>query len=78
MTEINVSAWTVAMEENGIGTTEIFNQMLVQGVKLDVVVFVEVPVACSHGGLVEEGLHIFSLMKEHGIDGCCKRVNIQK
>ena len=72
MTERDVFAWTaaigaMAMEGNGKGATELFYQMLVQGVKPDVVVFVQVLTACSHGGLVEEGLHIFSLMKDHGI-----------
>ena len=72
MTERDVSAWTaaigtMAMEGNGEGATGLFNQMLLQGVKPDVVLFVQVLTACSHGGLVEQGLHIFSLMEDHGI-----------
>lgn len=72
MTERDVSAWTaaigaMAMEGNGRGATGLFNQMLVQGLKPDVVVFVQLLTACSHGGLVEEGWHVFRLMKDHGI-----------
>ncbi|CBI26289.3 unnamed protein product, partial [Vitis vinifera] len=72
MTERDVSAWTaaigtMAMEGNGEGATGLFNQMLIQGVKPDVVLFVQVLTACSHGGQVEQGLHIFSLMEDHGI-----------
>lgn len=72
MTERDVSAWTaaigaMAVEGNGEGATGLFNQMLAQGVKPDVVVFVQVLTACSHAGLVEQGQHIFRLMEDHGI-----------
>ncbi|KAF7151498.1 hypothetical protein RHSIM_Rhsim02G0027300 [Rhododendron simsii] len=65
----DVSAWTsaigaMAMEGNGIRALKIFNEMTNQGVKPDAVVFVAVLTACSHGGLVEQGMQIFRSMKE--------------
>ncbi|KAL5792363.1 hypothetical protein ACOSP7_000957 [Xanthoceras sorbifolium] len=41
---------------------EIFEKMLSRGVRPDPVVFLVVLSACSHGGLVNEGLHYFNLM----------------
>ncbi|KAL5719049.1 hypothetical protein ACHQM5_011882 [Ranunculus cassubicifolius] len=46
----------------------VFEEMLSRGVKPDKIAFVGVLSACSHGGLVDEGLHYFSLMTtEHQI-----------
>ncbi|KAA8548666.1 hypothetical protein F0562_000350 [Nyssa sinensis] len=73
MKERDVSAWTVAigamaLEGNGKGAIELFNVMLGQGVKPNEVVFVELLMACSHAGLVKQGMHFFRSMKEtHGI-----------
>ncbi|KAL8504012.1 hypothetical protein ACS0TY_022661 [Phlomoides rotata] len=72
MKERDVSAWTavigaMAMEGNGEGALDLFNEMLGQEIKPDEVVFTGVLTACSHGGLVEQGKHIFNSMKEQGI-----------
>ncbi|KAM3326556.1 pentatricopeptide repeat-containing protein [Capsicum chacoense] len=73
MKERDVSAWTaaigaMAMEGNGKRAIELFYEMLREGVEPDHVVFVAVLTACSHGGLVGEGMEIFRRMKEiHGI-----------
>lgn len=73
MKERDVSAWTaaigaMAMEGNGKRAVELFYEMLREGVEPDQVVFVAVLTACSHGGLVGEGMEIFSRMKEiHGV-----------
>ncbi|KAL8526634.1 hypothetical protein ACS0TY_015729 [Phlomoides rotata] len=72
MKERDVSAWTavigaMAMEGNGEGALDLFNEMLEQEIKPDEVVFTGVLTACSHGGLVEQGKHIFNSMKEQGI-----------
>ncbi|KAJ4954318.1 hypothetical protein NE237_011101 [Protea cynaroides] len=48
--------------------TEIFEEMLSKGVKLDQIAFLGVLSACSHGGRVEEGLRYFtSMTKDHEI-----------
>ncbi|GAV80613.1 PPR domain-containing protein/PPR_2 domain-containing protein/DYW_deaminase domain-containing protein, partial [Cephalotus follicularis] len=73
MVERDVSAWTaaigaMAMEGNSGRAIELFNEMLQQGLKPDGVLFAGLLTACSHGGLVEQGWHIFRSMKEvHGI-----------
>ncbi|XP_028070187.1 LOW QUALITY PROTEIN: pentatricopeptide repeat-containing protein At3g22690-like [Camellia sinensis] len=71
--ERDVSAWTavigaMALEGNGIRAIELFDEMLEQGLKPDVVAFVEVLMACSHAGLVDQGKRLFQSMKEkHGV-----------
>ncbi|KAL8515489.1 hypothetical protein ACS0TY_014247 [Phlomoides rotata] len=72
MKERDVSSWTavigaMAMEGNGEGALDLFNEMLGQEIKPDEVVFTGVLTARSHGGLVEQGKHIFNSMKEQGI-----------
>ncbi|KAK4355577.1 hypothetical protein RND71_024548 [Anisodus tanguticus] len=73
MKERDASAWTaaigaMAMEGNGKRAVELFYEMLREGVGPDQVVFVAVLTACSHGGLVREGMEIFKTVKEiHGI-----------
>lgn len=73
MVNRDVSAWTaaigaMAMEGNAERAIELFNDMLGQGVKPDGVVFVALLTACSHGGSVDHGHHLFRSMKEiHGI-----------
>ncbi|KAJ0054473.1 hypothetical protein Pint_00460 [Pistacia integerrima] len=41
---------------------EIFDRMLSRGIRPDQIAFLGVLSACSHGGLVDEGLHYFNLM----------------
>lgn len=73
MARRDVSAWTaaigaMAMEGNGEGALELFDDMLRQGVKPDEVVFVAVLTACSHVGRLEQGRDIFmSMQPVHGI-----------
>ncbi|KAL6970448.1 Pentatricopeptide repeat-containing protein [Sarracenia purpurea var. burkii] len=69
MKDRDVSAWTAAIGAmasvgNGARAIELFNEMLKQGVKPDGVVFVEVLTACSHSGLVDQGMQYFKTMKE--------------
>ncbi|GAB4843348.1 Pentatricopeptide repeat-containing protein At3g22690 [Ancistrocladus abbreviatus] len=69
MKDKDVTAWTsaigaMAMEGNGESALELFDQMVLQGVKPDGVTFVMVLTACSHSGLVEQGMHLFFSMKE--------------
>lgn len=44
---------------------QLFEEMLVNGVKPDSIVFLEVLSACSHGGLFSKGLQYFSLMTNY-------------
>ncbi|KAL2508943.1 Pentatricopeptide repeat-containing protein [Forsythia ovata] len=73
MKKRDVSSWTaaigaMAMEGNGERAVKLFHEMLRQGVKPDEVVFVGVLAACSHAGLVDQGMEIFRNMKgSHGI-----------
>lgn len=72
MKERDVSAWTaaigaMAMEGNGERAVELFHEMIKQGIAPDEVVFSGVLTACSHTGLVKEGMHIFESMKGYGI-----------
>ncbi|KAF9668983.1 hypothetical protein SADUNF_Sadunf14G0060200 [Salix dunnii] len=53
-----------SLPKNSIDT---FEEMLVDGIWPDQIVFLEVLSACSHAGLVNEGLHYFSLMKDYHI-----------
>ncbi|GFP84069.1 pentatricopeptide repeat-containing protein at3g22690 [Phtheirospermum japonicum] len=74
MEEKDVSAWTAAigataMEGNGKRAVGFFYDMLGQEIIPDALVFSAVLTACSRTGLVEQGLQIFSSMKEeYGID----------
>ncbi|KAL7144771.1 hypothetical protein ABFS83_07G034500 [Erythranthe nasuta] len=70
MKEKDVSAWTaaigaVAMEGNGKRALELFEEMVTRGVHPDAVVFSGLLFACSHSGLVEQGMDIFKTMKEY-------------
>ncbi|KAL8158250.1 hypothetical protein AgCh_002808 [Apium graveolens] len=69
MKERDVSAWTaaigaMAVEGNGERAVHLFHEMIMQGVKPDEVAFVRVLTACSHGGLVDQGMSIFQSMTE--------------
>lgn len=58
----------LAMHADGEKALKIFGNMLRDGIEPDEAVYVGVLSACSHAGLVEEGLRCFDRMKlEHGI-----------
>ncbi|KAL7119935.1 hypothetical protein ACP275_02G092200 [Erythranthe tilingii] len=69
----NVVSWTsmmVGYGSHGLGkeAVELFDKMVQSGVKPDRVVFVAVLNACSHTGLVDEGLKYFeSMVKNYDI-----------
>lgn len=69
MLEKNVVAWTsiiMGYAVNGLGPQglDTFKQMISTGVQPNEVTFVSVLTACSHCGLVDEGLYYFKLMRE--------------
>nr|XP_043612768.1 putative pentatricopeptide repeat-containing protein At1g56570 [Erigeron canadensis] len=60
-------SWTSMMigfgsHGHGHEVIKLFNQMVNSGIKPDTIVFMAVLTACSHAGLVEEGLSYFKLM----------------
>ncbi|WOH01849.1 hypothetical protein DCAR_0521235 [Daucus carota subsp. sativus] len=68
MLEKNVVAWTsiitgYAVNGFGLRVLETFKQMISMGVEPNEVTFVSVLTACSHCGLVDEGLYYFKLMR---------------
>ncbi|KAL2470651.1 Pentatricopeptide repeat-containing protein [Abeliophyllum distichum] len=68
MVEKNTIAWTsiiTGYSAHGFGlhALKLFQQMMEIGRKPNEVTFIAVLTACSRGGLVEEGLHYFELMK---------------
>ncbi|XP_071697051.1 pentatricopeptide repeat-containing protein At1g77170, mitochondrial [Rutidosis leptorrhynchoides] len=74
MCERNVSSWTslivgYAMHGHVTDALECFRCMREASVRPNGVTFVGVLSACVHGGLVQEGKHYFSMMKnEYGIE----------
>lgn len=59
----------LAMHGHGREALRVFSEMLKEGLVPDDVVYVGVLSACSHAGLVNEGLQCFNSMKfEHGIE----------
>ncbi|CAL9088462.1 unnamed protein product [Musa acuminata var. zebrina] len=56
-----------ARHGNGDKALEVFRKMQQWGQEPDLVTFVGVLSACSHAGLVEEGLKYFESMKNHGL-----------
>ncbi|XP_017442735.1 pentatricopeptide repeat-containing protein At1g08070, chloroplastic-like [Vigna angularis] len=54
----------LAMNGYGKRTLELFSRMLVEGVEPDDVTFIGVLSACSHAGLVNEGVMFFKAMKD--------------
>ncbi|XP_078433998.1 tetratricopeptide repeat (TPR)-like superfamily protein [Wolffia australiana] len=70
----NIRSWSAmiggyAINGCGLEAMEIFSSMRRSGLKPNVVTFVSVLSACSHAGLVDQGRHWFSAMKEeYGID----------
>ncbi|XP_074338580.1 LOW QUALITY PROTEIN: pentatricopeptide repeat-containing protein At4g14820-like [Apium graveolens] len=69
----NVITWTtmisaLAMHGDAINALKIFHQMKSENVEPNGVTFVGVLYACSHAGLVEEGIKLFaSMVDEYGI-----------
>lgn len=74
MPERNIATWTALI--NGLAVhgqsrkaLRVFNEMKKSGLRPDHMTFNAVLVACSHGGLIDEGLEIFKSMKlEYGIE----------
>lgn len=69
MKERNVISWSTMIAAHGYHgegqkALDLFNMMLGSGILPNNITFVSLLYACSHSGLVEEGLHIFSLMQE--------------
>ncbi|KAF7845369.1 pentatricopeptide repeat-containing protein [Senna tora] len=54
----------LAMNGHGKHTVELFARMLIQGVPPDDVTFIGLLSACSHAGLVKEGLMFFKAMRD--------------
>ncbi len=73
MRERDLVSWTVTivgLAQHGCqeDALDLFKQMKQEGVVPDAVTFVGVLSACSHGGLVDEGLEYFnSMCEDHGI-----------
>ncbi|KAM0052581.1 putative tetratricopeptide-like helical domain superfamily [Helianthus debilis subsp. tardiflorus] len=60
-------SWTsmmIALGSHGYGheAVELLNQMVKSGIKPDMIVFIAVLTACSHAGLIDQGLTYFKLM----------------
>ncbi|KAL6005613.1 hypothetical protein ACLOJK_006183 [Asimina triloba] len=69
----DVVSWTallVGLAQNGMGnaSVQLYDRMLECGTKPDYITFIGLLFACSHAGLVEDGLHYFKSMQNvHGI-----------
>ncbi|XP_010544153.1 PREDICTED: putative pentatricopeptide repeat-containing protein At1g56570 [Tarenaya hassleriana] len=68
ITERNLVSWTSMMigyGSHGYGAeaVDLFDEMVSSGIRPDRIVFMAVLSACSHAGLVDEGLKYFKLMK---------------
>ncbi|KAK7259982.1 hypothetical protein RIF29_25643 [Crotalaria pallida] len=66
----NLVSWTSMMigfgaHGHGKEAVELFNEMVGSGIKPDKIVFMAVLSACSHAGLVDEGLRYFRLMTSY-------------
>ena len=73
MKETNVVTWNVLISGlgmNGYGKAALdwFMQMEMTGIPMDDLIFVSALTACSHAGLIVEGLDIFCQMEAWGID----------
>lgn len=70
MSLTNLVSWTSMMigygaHGHGKEAVELFNEMVRSGIKPDKIVFMAVLSACSHAGLVDEGLRYFRLMTSY-------------
>lgn len=69
----NTATWNAMISgyaQHGISNKalELFKQMQLENVKIDRITLISVLSACSHGGLVDEGLDIFnSMVDEHNV-----------
>lgn len=72
--EKDVASWTVLIAGYGIHgqgreAAELFETMQILGLKPDRFTLIGILMACSHAGLIEEGLHYFNQMQPlHGIE----------
>jgi pentatricopeptide repeat protein len=67
MPSCNVVSWNImlggyAMQEHGIEALALFERMCEEGVEMSNITFVYLLSACSHAGLVDEGLCYFESM----------------
>jgi pentatricopeptide repeat protein len=67
MTDRNIVSWNAlifAYGQNGEGrrAIEMFERMVMSGLRPELISFLSLLIACSHSGLVEEGLHYFDSM----------------
>lgn len=72
MSHRNLLSWTsmiVGFGAHGQGreAIKLFNDMVRSGIRPDQIVFMAVLSACSHSGLVDEGLRCFELMGEYNV-----------
>ncbi|CAI9261694.1 unnamed protein product [Lactuca saligna] len=70
--ERDIVLWSVLISGygkhgNGEGAVSVFNQMVECKVEPNEVSFTSVLHACSHSGLVDEGLRLFKMMEDYGI-----------
>lgn len=70
MRHTNLVSWTSMMigygaHGHGKEAVDLFNEMVGSGIKPDKIVFMAVLSACSHAGLVDEGLRYFRLMTSY-------------
>lgn len=74
ISEKNIVCWSAMISAFGINglaheAVTLFEKMKQNGMKPNAVTALSLLSACSHGGLVEEGLSLFtSMVKEHGIE----------
>ncbi|XP_042477830.1 pentatricopeptide repeat-containing protein At4g20770 [Macadamia integrifolia] len=74
MTNKNTVSWNEMIHgyaQNGCGeeSVDLFQDMILSGEKPDSITFIAVLTACSHSGLVDEGLKIFNSMEQdHGVE----------
>ncbi|XP_059646672.1 putative pentatricopeptide repeat-containing protein At3g11460, mitochondrial [Cornus florida] len=73
MPEKNLVSWTAiiggyGMHGQGEIAVQLFDKMIMTGIRPDGAIFVSVLSACSHAGLTDKGLHYFAVMgREYGL-----------
>ncbi|XP_020215048.1 pentatricopeptide repeat-containing protein At1g34160 [Cajanus cajan] len=68
----NTMIMAFAMNGDGCKALDLLDQMVVDGVNPDAVSYLAALCACNHGGLVEEGVRLFDMMK-----GCGVKLNVK-
>ncbi|OVA02030.1 Pentatricopeptide repeat [Macleaya cordata] len=68
LTEKDLVSWTVMITGHGMHgcgreAIAIFNEMRKEGIKPDGISFIAILYACSHSGLLDEGLRFFNIMR---------------